>query len=42
MSKLFCHLIGRHRPALVVVAYADGRPVTAAVCATCGARTDRA
>ena len=38
MRKLICHLTGRHRPGLVVVAFADDRPVTAAVCPHCGRR----
>jgi hypothetical protein len=42
MRKLFCHLLGRHRPALVVVGYADDHPVTESVCPHCGARRSAA
>jgi hypothetical protein len=41
MRKLLCHLLGRHRPAIVVVGYADDHPVTEAVCPHCGARRGR-
>ncbi len=36
MRRLLCHLLRRHRPALVVVGFADDHPVTAAVCPHCG------
>jgi hypothetical protein len=38
MLKLICQLMGRHRPALVVVGFADDHPVTASVCPHCGKR----
>jgi hypothetical protein len=38
MRKLICHILGRHRPALVVVGYADDHPVTETVCPHCGTR----
>jgi hypothetical protein len=38
MRKIICHLLGRHRPALVVIGYTDDHPVTAAVCPHCGSR----
>jgi hypothetical protein len=36
LRTLLCRLIGRHRPTLVVVGYADDRPVTACSCPRCG------
>jgi len=36
LRTLLCRLIGRHRPALVVVGYADDHPVTACACPRCG------
>jgi hypothetical protein len=41
MPKLLCHLLGRHRPALVVVAFVDDHPVTQAVCPHCAAQRAR-
>ena len=38
MRKIFCHILRRHRPAIVVVGYADDHAVTAPVCPHCGQR----
>jgi hypothetical protein len=35
MRKLICHLLGRHRPALVVVGFDEDHPVTAEDCPHC-------
>ena len=36
MRKLFCHILRRHRPTLVVVGFADDHAITAPVCPHCG------
>jgi hypothetical protein len=36
MRKIFCHILRRHRPAVVVVGYADDHAITAPVCPYCG------
>jgi hypothetical protein len=36
MSRLFCHLLGRHHPSvIVVVGFSNDHPVTAVVCPHC-------
>jgi len=38
MRKVLCHILRRHRPAVVVVGYADDHAITAPVCPHCGQR----
>lgn len=38
MPRLICHMLGKHRPAVVVTGFREGRPVPEQVCPHCGGR----